>query len=142
LARCFHRFGAIAVVCVAVLLVAGSGPAYGEDTVKPGTPDFGTRFKARWLAQDAVKQAEAGFREAPVVTWLAGWNFSRDRWELNEYMNQMMHRMVGGLTNRLMGVEFTLCLALGIEIWQLVVNDNYTPKAADRARDIAFYVIL
>lgn len=81
------------------------------------------------------------FSEKSPIVLLAGWDFDKKEWRINELANQMVHMAIGGIINRLWGRHVTLCVALGVEIEQLVVNDNYDPKLADRVRDVAFYLL-
>ena len=119
------------IVAVMVLAASASSGGYGA---------FEQNFKAR-MTGAAEAMAEEGFRTSPVVTWMAGWDFDQHCWRLNEYKNQMIHRFIGGFTNRTLGRGFSLLVGAGIELQQYLGKDAFQLKGLDRIRDIAYYVI-
>lgn len=95
-----------------------------------------------WLYKElAGPMSEEGFKQAPVVTIWAGWDFADQEWKLNEYTNQMGHTLVGALSNGLFGRLSTFCIAVGTEIEQYYNNDKQQLKLADRLRDVLFYLV-
>ena len=81
------------------------------------------------------------FSKPSLVTILKGWDFDHKEWRLNEVANQTVHLAIGGFISRLWDRHMTLCVALGIELEQFVVNDSYHLKLADRVRDVSFYLL-
>ncbi len=95
-----------------------------------------------WLYKElAGPMSEEGFKQAPVLTFWAGWDFTDEQWKLNEYTNQMGHTLIGALSTGLFGRMSTFGIALGTEIEQYLTKDRRQLKFADRLRDVLFYMI-
>ncbi|HPO14432.1 MAG TPA: hypothetical protein PLI09_13400 [Candidatus Hydrogenedentes bacterium] len=131
----------VAVVCV---LLSFSSSVWAASTAESLWSQAGhghAKVKA-WLYKElAGPMSEEGFKQAPVVTFWAGWDFADQEWKLNEYTNQMGHTLVGALSNGLFGRLSTLCIAVGTEIEQYYKNDKQQLKLADRLRDVLFYLV-
>lgn len=121
------------VVCPFLFWVMGNG--WGEQ------PRGFQAIKAYVKAPLIEALGTQDFSEKSPITLLAGWDFARREWRLNEYANQRVHVAIGGVINRIWGRETTFCVALGVELEQWIVNDHYAPKLADRLRDVAFYLL-
>ena len=133
------------VAAVAICLAPdSSAAALGdvESTASDRTAGLFVQVKPWLRSEVAGRLARDGFREAPLLTWLAGWDFSKRQWRLNEFTNQMIHAWVGGVLNRLVGRPFTLCVALAVEAKQYLGKDEGDLKLLDRTRDVAFYLLL
>ncbi|NIA15735.1 MAG: hypothetical protein GWP08_16850 [Nitrospiraceae bacterium] len=122
------------LVALAALTACTEAHAWGIGTL---VGDYKDKLKAG----PAVSLAVKGFRNAPAVTVVAGWNFGSRNWGLNEFTNQLVHLSIGSVTNRISGRKGTFCLAVGLEVWQYFINDNQDAKLADRIRDVAFYLL-
>ena len=81
------------------------------------------------------------FSKPSLVTILEGWDFDHKEWRLNEVANQTVHLAIGGFISRLWDRQMTLCVAVGIELEQFLINDAYDLKLADRVRDVSFYLL-
>jgi len=143
--RCARALLSLSLLLAVLLTAQASGAAGSRASAPPRsqTPSrsWSAKFKAEIRANAAEPLARQAFRTAPLMAWLAGWDFSKARWRTNEFTNQLVHLMIGGLTNRLFGARITLCVAVGVELWQFLANDACAPKLMDRTRDVAFYLL-
>jgi hypothetical protein len=106
-----------------------------------GAPESLSRTAKTRLLGVIEPVARRSFETSPVLTYVAGWDFAKEYWRLNEFTNQWVHMHIGQTTSRLMGKPFTFCLAVGIEAQQFFFNDECEPKWLDRLRDVAFYLL-
>jgi hypothetical protein len=133
------------VLVLCCLLAAGwmlcppSGTAEGERASSSG--DYLGSLKERLKSTVAGPVSARAFEAAPVFVYLAGWDFQDHQWKINEVANQMIHMVIGSVTNHFPGRTLTLCIAVGIEARQFFGKDACDLKLPDRIRDVAFYLI-
>ena len=130
------------LACLAFVVAVLLAPPAASSPGGAHSSGYVAGLKAQLRSQAAEPLAENAFRAAPLFTWVAGWDFSMQQWRLNEFTNQLIHMLVGGLLNKLAGRPFTLVVAVGVEFWQFAANDDGDPRLLDRARDVAFYLLV
>ena len=138
-------FFALAVLAAAgsagLLFEANGGSVWAKEAQKSFFRQTQGQIKS-WLYSELAEPLSAeGFKQAPVITFWAGYDFQDQQWKLNEYTNQLGHNLVGALCSGLFGRTSTVCVALGVEVEQYFDADNRQLKLADRIRDILFYLI-